>query len=638
MKKSRFVVLASVLIASSGMLFGQSEVPDFTNMSREKVPDRYKWRIEDIFESVEAWEAEKLAVEALAGDLENYVNGWSSSPEKMAAFLQYTDAVELRLFRLVWYADLRYKMEMSNPELQRIRGKAFALLQGYFSKIPSRENEVIALGAEGFERYVLAEPTLEEYRWMFGKILRRKDHYLPAEEQRLADRFAPLMDVPSKVASILKNNDIPKAKVMLSDGREYTLDYPTYARLSSAGSLEDLRLVKKTYLGNLKRYENAFAALLEAHFAGHVAAARARNYTDSLEARLDRDAIDPAIYEMTIEMVRKHLHSLHRYFELKKKALGLETISSLNRWTPIVEGLDRNYTYAEARDILLGSSATAGREFQSVMRRAFDEGWNDVYPHKGKQGFGGVANIYGVHPYVTLNFTGVFHDVYVMTHELGHAVNFWFSNREHPFRDSQPSAMATEAAAMFNEQMLVDYLMKDEGDDMMMLYVLDKNVKGILNGIFNQTMYSEFELAAHRKLESAEGLNAEWLGSKFLELERFYYGHGDGVCVIEDLDANRWLDIEHFYMNYYVINYAWGKVASLALYNSVANGGKAEHRRYIDFLGAGGSDYTLEIMKKAGVDMASTKPYEAAFDELKGLLDRMEEIIDRLLAAGKLPG
>ena len=638
MKRPRFVVLVSVLIASSGMLFGQSEIPDFTNMSREQVPAQYKWRIEDIFESVEAWEAEKLVVEALMGDVEKHVNGWSSSPEKMAAFMQYTDAVELRLFRLVWYADLRYGMEMSNPELQRIRGEAFALLRGYFGKMPSSENDVIALGAEGFKRYVLAEPALEEYRWVFWKILRQKDHYLPADEQRLADRFAPLMDVPSKVASILKDNDIPKAKVVLSDGREYTLDYPTYARLSSTGSLEDRRLAKETYLSSLKQFENSFAALLEAHFAGHVAAAKARNYSNSLEARLDRDAIDPAIYEMTIEMVRKNLPSLHRYFELKKRALGLETISSLNRWTPIVEGLDRSYTYAEARDILLGSSAIVGEKFQSVMRKAFEEGWNDVYPHKGKKGFGGAANIYGVHPYVILNFTGVFHDVYVMTHELGHAVNFWFSNRAHPFIDSQPSAMATEAAAMFNEQMLVDYLMKDEGDDMMMLYVLDKNVKGILNGIFSQTMYSEFELEAHRKLESGGGLNSEWLGSKFLELERFYYGHDDGICVIEDLDASRWLDIEHFYMNYYVINYAWGKVASLALYNSVANGGEAERQRYIDFLSAGGSDYTLEIMKKAGVDMASTKPYEAAFDELKGLLDRMEEIIDRLLAAGKLPG
>ena len=632
----RLVVLVMILFSSSGMLFGQSEIPDFSNSTREQVPDEHKWRIEDIFDSIEAWEAEKRKVVALMADMDDYVEGWSSTPPKLAALMQFMDEIELPIFRLIWYADLTYGMDMGNPELQRIRGEAFALLHEYNGKMPAFDEGIIALGEEELERYIRAEPSLGKYRWMFRRILRLKDHYLLSDAQQVTARYAPLTEVPTEVASILRDNDIPKAKVVLSDGEEYTLDYPTYARLSPE-SMEDRRLLRDAYLGNLKIYENAFAALLEAHFVGHIAEAKTRNYESSLEAVLDADAIEPAVYTMTIEMVRENIPLLHRYLKLKKRALGLDEVNSLNYWTPIVGKLKKTYTYDEARELLIESSAIAGPEFQAVMKKAFDEGWNDIYPHKGKKGFGGAADVYGVHPYVILNFTGVFHDVYVMTHELGHAVNFWFSNEANSFVDSQPSAMATEAAAMFNEQMLVDHLLRSGEDDLTKLFVLDKNVKGILVGIFAQAMYSEFELAAHRKLEAGEALNAEWLNSKFLELKRLYFGHEIGVCVIDDLEGSGWLQIKHFYMNYYLINYVWGKVASLALYNSVVNGGLEERQRYIDFLSAGGSDYTLEIMRRAGADMASRETYRAAFNELSKLLDEMETIVDRLAAEGKWP-
>ena len=636
MTRLRFVFLVTMLLTTSGMLFAQSEVPDFTGKTREQVPDEYKWRIEDIFESIEAWEAEKGKVVALMAEMDRYVEDWSSTPEKLAALMRFTDEIELPIFRLIWYADLRFGMDMTNPELQRIRGEAFALLNEYNQKIPSLDDGIIALGEEKLESFIRTAPSLEKYRRIFRKILRKQGHSLPSDVRQVAVRFAPLTEMPEKVAAILRDSDIPKAKVVLSDGKEYTLDYPTYARLSPE-SMNDRRLLREAYLGNLKLYENAFAALLEAHFAGHIAEAKARNYSNSLEAVLDSNDIDPAIYDMTLRIVRENLPSLHRYLRLKKKALGLDEINMLNCWRSFVGDLNKTYTYDEAKALLIASSSIAGTEFQSVMRRAFDEGWNDIYPHKGKKGFGGVGDAYGVHPYVILNFTGVYHDVYVMAHELGHAVNFWFSDRANSLADSQPSAMATEAAAMFNEQMLVDHLLRGGEDDLMKLYILDKNVKGVLVGIFVQAIYSEFELAAHRRLEAGGVLNAEWFNGEFLELERLYFGHDEGVCTVDDLDGSGWLQVKHFYMNYYLINYVWGKVASLALYNSVANGGAAERQRYIDFLSAGGSDFTLEIMRRAGADMSLPGTYQAAFDELNRLLDEMEAIVDRLTAAGSLP-
>jgi oligoendopeptidase F len=295
-----------------------------------------------------------------------------------------------------------------------------------------------------------------------------------------------------------------------------------------------------------------------------------------------------------------------------------------------VQAVDKTFTVGEARELMNKSLQPLGKEYATILQLAFNNRWMDLYPNKGKESGAYSGGVYGLHPYIKLNYNGDYRAVATMGHELGHAIHSHYTDLTQPYPTSNYTTFLAEIASTFNEHLLMNYLLKNEKDDLFKLYILDSYLEGFRGTLYRQTLFAEFELAMHGKVEAGETLTADWLNRKYLELTRQYYGHDKGVCQVDDYIEVEWNWISHFYLNYYVFQYSTGLIASMALSDMVLNGGKNEQGRYLEFLKAGGSDYPLAILKKAGVDMTTPEPYAAALKRFDTLVGEMEKIVARL--------
>ena len=628
MKNISIVLLVSLvfLLFFSPSLDAQTDkkIPDFSSTVRKDIPDEYKWRITDIYANIEAWNAEKDRLKKLITELDQYIPKATESAKNLLTFESKKGEIIYGAVRMLKYADLCKDMELDNQQYSTMQREAWGLFSQTRRKSRPVTDGIINLGKKGIEQFISEEPGLEAYRKDYLDHVRWSVKAVSKDKQEIINLYAPLNINTTRMAKAFKEREMPKAKITLSDGVEHTLDYPTFINLSNRGTVADKQALAKAFYENLGKYQTTFAGLLELHMKMNVARARAEGFDTFLDMKYFSLNIDPAVYKKVIEKVRENLGILHRYLDLKRRILGLETLNTSNSFSPAVADLDRLFSYEEARHMVLESSKRAGNEFFTVMQKSFNEGWIDRYPHKMKKSFGYASQVYGVHPYVLLNFTGDFHDIYVMTHELGHAVNMWLSEKKQHVNNSGVQSIPTEAAAMVNEQLLVDYLMGTDSDDRFKLFILEKNVKGIINGMFFQTMNSEFELRSYEHAEKGQALSAQWLNDTFLRIEREYYGHDKGICTVNDHRQHRWMEIEHYYYDYYLMNYSFGKIAALALFNMIDNGGAEAQAKYINFLSSGSSVYPIDTLKNAGVDLEDDAVYDAAFSELDGLIDRME--------------
>jgi len=629
------IFIVSCLTAPQILAVSSQNVPDYSNTERKDVPEEYRWRIEDIYPSVEAWEKDKELFLKRSRLLTEKAKDWTSSAKKMLEFRTYVTELEIMLSRLIRYASLRRDMEMENPKFRQMMGEVGGLIQTMYAPLGPVEKQLLQLGEKKFKQYLKEEPRLKPYEKNTLAAFRDKAHRPSETQQKLLRQIEAFTDVPRAASRALIDLDIPAPKVTLSDGKEYTLSYMGYKSVFRRKNRADRQLVTKTYYENLGKFENTFAILFDGAMKTDVFHAGIRNYKTSLERRMKGEGLNSDIFLTTIRQVRENLEPFHRYLKLKKELLGLETLEFTDAFiTPLPA--TKEYTFQEAQQMVLASVEPLGKEYAGVMKMAFDNRWMDRYPHKGKRKFGYNSDVYGVHPYVLLTFTGAFHDVHVMIHELGHSMHSWFTNKYQHFEHQMGAGMLAETAAHFNELLLLSHLMKKEDDDLNKLFVLDKALVGIFNAIYNQVRYAEFEHAMHREAEAGNTLSAAWLNKKFMDLNRFYYGEKQGICKINSAYKYGWMDIPHFFMNYYVISYANGMIAAMALNDMVENGGEKERTRYITFLSSGRSDTPLNLLKNAGVDMQSPQTYEAAFRKLNQLVTEMENTTKKLKASGKL--
>jgi oligoendopeptidase F len=301
-----------------------------------------------------------------------------------------------------------------------------------------------------------------------------------------------------------------------------------------------------------------------------------------------------------------------------------------------VKSIKKIFTFEEAQQIILDMMKVLGTDYSDGLLKAFTDRWIDRYANKNKESGYYSASVYGVHPYIKMNYNGSYETVSMLAHELGHSMHSYFANRAQPYVNSQYSNFLAEIASTFNESILVDYLLKHETNDLFKLFILDAYLGQVKGTVYRQVHFAEFELAMHRQVEEGKTLTADWLNKKYLELARYYYGHDQGVVEVGDYIQNEWAGIPHFFLNYYVYTYSTGMISSTALTQMVLTGSNAERKKYLDFLKAGGSNYSLEILKQAGVDITTDKPYQMAFQRFNELVTEMETIIRRLKKNKKL--
>jgi oligoendopeptidase F len=605
-------------------------IPDFSQTERSKVPDEFKFDLSDLFKDEAAWRTEFAAVKRLAESLDGLAKDWSISPQRTADLLDLVHAVNERGDRLYAWARLQNDMDLSNPEFTRMQTEFQNLAVAFSAKTSFLAPGVLALGEEKVAAYLKAEPRLTPYRFFLEKILRSRDHTLSASEESIVAQMGLFTDTPVKVSNLLNDVDMPSAEVTLSDGTQVVLNENNFLRYRISKVAADRRTVVEAYWKNVLKYENTFAALLDGEMKKQVAMSRIYKFPSCLEATLFENNISPDVYHNVIATVRGNLGPLHRLFKLKQKMLGLSELNYYDIPVPAAPSVSQLYTYEESQRHILGATAILGKEYTAGIQRAFKDRWIDLYPNKGKQGGAYSMGVYGVHPFVKMNYSGRYDDMSTIAHELGHSMHSVFASAAQPFATAQYAIFIAEIASTFNENLLLKEVLKSTTDDRVKLRLLESYLERMRGTIYAQTMLAEFELAMHTQAESGQPLTADWLKTTFASIYRHYMGVDQGVVKFDESLAVTWASVPHFYRPFYVFQYATGMVAATALADAVTTGGEPARERYLGLLKAGGSKFPLDILRDAGVDMSKPEPILAAIKQFDALVAEMETLYARL--------
>ena len=623
------LAVGSPLLADPG-----NGIPDYSNTERSKVPEAFKARVSDLYVTPEAWRKDLEAVQAALPGLDHLAPGWTGSAKAMADLLERRDALQERVNRLWTYASFQSDMDMADSGFQAMKGQAQDLMVGLQAKLTFMDPDVLALGRDKVDAFLAAEPRLAPYRVGLLRTLRMCGHVIPAREERVAALASAFTDAPAKASTILNDVDIPRPELTLSTGERVTLNTATYDRLRSAADTGDRRKAVEAYWTSQKPFENTQAALMDANVKTHLFDARVHGYASCLDTALFPNAIDPAVYRSLVATLRANLAPLHRLLRLRKRMLGLDELRYADLYASAVKASDR-VTYEEAEDLVRQATAPLGPDYAKAIAGAMANRWVDIYPNKGKQsGAYSTDGSYGFHPLVKLNYDGSYLSVSTLAHELGHAMHSVFSDAAQPFATAGYPTFLAEVASTFNENLLMRHLLKTEAPDAFKLYVLDSYLEGLRTTLYRQGLFADFELAMHERAEQGLGLDPEWLDRKYLELTRLYYGDAQGVVKVEDWIQSEWSVIPHFYMDFYVFQYATSMAASMALAKDLMEQGEPARVRYLRFLRSGSSKFPIETLREAGVDFATPKPVEDALKVFDGLVGEMEALYDRIGPGG----
>ena len=393
---------------------------------------------------------------------------------------------------------------------------------------------------------------------------------------------------------------------------------------------DDRKKVFAAFFETLNEYRRTFGVQLYANLKKDMFYMKARKYPSCLQSALDANNIPVQVYHSLVGNVNANLSTFHRYLKLRKRMLAVDELHYYDLYAPLVSGVDLKYSIEEAQKNILASLAPLGREYIAVTQRAFSERWVDVYPSQGKRsGAYSDGSVYDVHPYMLLNYNGKYDDMSTLAHELGHTMHSYLSNKNQPYPNASYPIFVAEVASTFNEALLIDHMLKTIKDEHVRLSLLGSYLEGIKGTVFRQTQFAEFELRLHEKAEKGEALTGDALNALYDELTKKYYGHDKGICRVGDEIKSEWSFIPHFYYNFYVYQYATAFTASAALSEQVLGGDQAATRRYIEFLSSGSSDYPINLLKKAGVDMTSSRPFELTMKKMNRVMDEMEKILDK---------
>jgi oligoendopeptidase F len=602
-----------------------------TERERTRIPDKYKWDLSDIYSGDEAWEEAKRKLTADFSRISAFVGKLSETPERLLNCLEVLDLLRKECTRLTCYASMKSDLDTRDAKYLAMDQEMGQLGSDLSALSAFVEPEILGIGREKIEGFIVQEPRLAVYRHIFDDILRKKDHTKTQGEERILAEAGLIADSPANINNIFTNADFPFPEVRLEDGTSVRLDPAAFSLQRRSPIRENRRRVFEAYLGKMNDFRRTFGAQLAAEVRKNMFFARARNYKSCLERALDAFNIPMAVYRNLIAGVHANLETLHRYLRLRRRLLGLEQLHYYDLYAPIVQELDLSYTYEQAAEHVLASLAPLGQEYLELARTALSNHWIDVYHNDGKRS-GAYSNgaVYDAHPYMLLNFNGKYDDVSTLAHELGHTMHSFLTNRTQPYALSHYSIFVAEVASTFNEALLLDHMLRIEARDAVRLSLLGNYLDNARATVFRQVQFAEFELKIHEKAEKGTALTGDFLNSTYADIARQYYGHEKGTCIVDDGIQAEWTYIPHFYYNFYVYQYATSFTASAALSQSALSGDTRAIDAYLNLLAAGGSDYPIELLKKVGVDMTTPQPLEATMLQLNRVMDGIETIASRL--------
>ncbi|GGA44691.1 oligoendopeptidase F [Paenibacillus physcomitrellae] len=588
---------------------------------RSEVTKENTWNLSDIFPDQKAWDQ---AYEDLKKELKKVADfeGKLDSAPQIKAIFELEDRLGQATERLYVYANLHHDEDTADPTYQALLEKAKKLSVEVSEALSFVTPEILSLPEAELDK-LIESPELAAYRFTLTEIKREKAHVLSKAEEALLAQVGNISQAPQNIFGMLNNADMKFPKIKNADGQEVELTHGSYIQFLESPDREVRKRAFKAVYETYAKQKNTLAATLSANVTKNIFYAKARKYPSVLEMSLYGDNISKDVYDNLIGTIHESLPLLHRYMKLRKKLLGVDELHMYDLFAPLVEEYKWDITYEEAKKLCIEGLKPLGENYSSKLQEGFNNRWIDVYENEGKRTGAYSWGSYGTHPYVLLNHNDNLNSMFTLAHEMGHALHSYFSDEALPYRDAQYTIFLAEVASTTNEALLMDYLLKHADNPKQKLYLLTYYADQFRTTVFRQTMFAEFEKIVHERAEAGVSMTPQELSSIYYELNKKY--HGDDMAVDKDIEME-WARIPHFYRSFYVYKYATGFSAATSFSKQILEEGQPAVDRYLGFLKSGGSDYSINILKKAGVDMSSPQPIREAMSVFENVIAQMEQL------------
>jgi oligoendopeptidase F len=594
---------------------------------REDIPTKFKWDLESIYPSNEAWEHNFQALQSRIPELERLQGTLAQSGEALLTVLCKRDEIYEQLDRLRVYTSMRKDEDTTNGLYQGMADRAMQLYVRMSTAISYIEPEILALPQETLDWYMQETPGLDLYGQQLRDLNRQRPHIRSTEVEAVLAAIGEISDAPDTIFSMIDNADLKLSHIKNEKGEEIELtqgNYLTYIRSQDRRMRKDaFEALHNTFL----KQRHTLAATLASQVKVDLFYTRQRNYASCRERALAGYNIPVNVYDNLVETVSEHIPLLNRYMKLRKRILKLDELHMYDLYVPIVTETTDAISYEQARDTIIKALAPLGEDYTNNLKKAFTQRWIDVHETPGKRSGAYSGGAYGTHPFILLNYQHQRDSMYTLAHELGHSLHSYYTRTHQPYQYGDYTIFVAEVASTLNEGLLTEYLLKHTSAPAIRLAILNHSLEDIRATLFRQTMFAEFEQQIHSRAEQGEALTTDTLTAMYTALNTKYYG---SEAVIDDLVGIEWARIPHFYYNFYVYQYATGISAAAALVQQILHEGKPAAERYLKFLCSGSSDYSIELLKKAGVDMTTPEPVRLTFQLFESHLTQMEQLLEEL--------
>lgn len=590
-------------------------------LKRSESAPETRWKLEDLFESQAAWDKEFAEAKALIKKVPEY-QGKLDNVEQLKACFELEDELSLHVERLYVYANMKHHEDTAEAAFQSLSDKSKKISVESGEALSFITPEVLSLSDEKLDAFI-SDASVAKYRHTLEEMRRQKAHILSKNEEALLAQVGNISSAPGTVFGMLNNADLKFPKVKNENGEEVELTHGSYIQFLESSDQNVRREAFKAVYETYGKLKNTLATTLTSNVTKNIFYSKARKYDSVLDMSLYGDNIPKEVYTNLIDTIHKHLPLMHRYMDLRKKLLGLDELHMYDLFAPLVDEFKLNITYEEAKKTVSESLKPLGDDYLKVLQDGFDNGWIDVYENEGKRSGAYSWGAFGTHPYVLLNHNDNLNSMFTLTHEMGHALHSHYSDTNQNYRDAQYTIFLAEVASTLNEALLMDYLLGKSTDAKEKMYLLTYYADQFRTTVFRQTMFAEFEKIIHERSEQGESLTPQDLSKIYYDLNVQYYG--PGMVIDKDIEME-WARIPHFYNSFYVYKYATGFSAATSFSKQILEEGQPAVDRYLGFLKSGGSDFSINILKKAGVDMSSPEPIEQAMSVFEELIGQMEQL------------
>ncbi len=595
-----------------------------TQTKRNEIAREYTWNLESIFTTDDDWQHDYRALSERIPELEALKGKLEEGGKALFEVLQTRDAAFEQLEKLFVYASMRKDEDTTNSTYQGMYDQAMQLYVHVTTAVSFIEPEILALPQEKQDQFIQDYPELKLYDHQLHDLSRNRPHIRSAEIEAILAAVAEITEAPDAIFSMIDNADLKLPTITDEEGKHVELtkgNYLVYIRST------DRRVRKEAFEGlhsTFLKQRNTIAASLAGQVKGDLFYTRQRDFASTRERALFRNNIPVSVYDNLVATVTESIPLLNRYMKLRKRRLQLDELHMYDLYVPIVEETDEEISYEQARDTVIEALAPMGEHYTSILKRAFTERWIDVYETPGKRGGAYSGGSYATQPFILLNYQNKRDSMYTLAHELGHSMHSFFTRNTQPFQYGDYTIFVAEVASTLNEGLLTQHLLKATTDKALRLAILNYSLESLRGTLFRQTMFAEFEQWIHRQVQEGQSLTADALSIAYHDLNAKYYG---GETVIDELIDIEWARIPHFYSSFYVYQYATGISAASALVQRILNEGQPAVDRYLNFLRSGSSAYSIELLKKAGVDMNTPEPIRLALNLFDDHLTQMETLI-----------